>query len=307
MRNIFIFIALAVFWSSCSSDFFNQVVEIDPPEYQKQLVVYAFNGSLDSNFRAQVTRSVGLLEVIDDTAFYVKKASVELYEDGQLKAKALESTINPKGWYETMTDPGLYQPGKTYELKVTHPDYPIVTARQTMPYPVMVDSVRLRQNGGVSPDGISLFAIDVFLKDRPNEKNYYAIEVNSLYYYTLPRYDNTGMIIGYDTIFNQQRVYPYGVDDPNVELTDRQILISDQFFDGQAYKFSFKSDYFQSETIYDVHVRAVTEDYYLYAISQQRQLDSEDFPLSEPVIVHGNLTNGIGDFCLYSEQQFAIK
>jgi hypothetical protein len=57
---------------------------------------------------------------------------------------------------------------------------------------------------------------------------------------------------------------------------------------------------------YNVRVRAITEDQYLYAVSLQRQLDAEDFPLSEPVVVHNNVKNGIGVFCLYNEQLFTI-
>lgn len=308
MRNIFIFISLSFFFASCSGDFFDQVVDIDPPEYQKQLVVYAFNGNLDSNFRAQVTRNVGLLDIVDDTAFYVKNALVELYEDGQLKLSAPQSTLNPRGWYEIMTGPGLYQVGKTYELRVSLPGLPTASATQIMPSPVTVDSVRLREKAGLSPDGTELYSIDVFLKDKAGEKNYYGIKVSNNYFYVLPIYDNNGNVIGYDTLDSyEQRVFPYASDDPNAEIGDDMMVVSDQFFDGQAYKFSFKSDYYQQSATYKVRVRALTETQYLYAVSRQRQLDAEDFPLAEPVVVHENMTNGIGVFCLFNEQTFTLK
>jgi hypothetical protein len=308
MRNIFIFTFLSFFFASCNGDFFDQVVDIDPPEYQKQLVVYAFNGNLDSNFRAQVTRNVGLLDAVGDTAFFVRNAVVELYEDGQLKLSAPQSTFNARGWYETMTGPGLYQAGKSYELRVLHPDFPTATATQIMPNPVIVDSVRLREKAGLSPDGTELYAIDVFLKDKAGEKNYYGIKVTNIGFYVMPIYDLNGMVIGYDTVqIPEQRVFPYASDDPNAEIGDDMMVVSDLFFDGQAYKFSFKSDYYQYSATYKVRVRALTETQYLYAVSRQRQLDAEDFPLAEPVVVHENMKNGIGVFCLFNEQVFTLK
>ncbi|MEI6411196.1 MAG: DUF4249 domain-containing protein [Bacteroidota bacterium] len=307
MRNIFIFIFLSLFFASCSSGFFDQVVNIDPPEYQKQLVVYGFSGTLDSNFRAQVSRNVGLLDNVKDSAFYVKNAKVELYEDSQLKLSAPQSSLKQNGWYETFTGPGIYKAGKTYELRVSHPELPTATAQQIMPNPVSVDSVRIREKAGIDNDGTALYSIDVFLHDKPGEKNYYGIKVTTTDFYTSPIFDQNGILIGYDTIqIGEQRVFPYASDDPNAELGDDMLVVSDQFFDGQAYKFSFKSDYYNQSATYNVRVRAITEDQYLYAVSLQRQLDAEDFPLSEPVVVHNNVKNGIGVFCLYNEQLFTI-
>ncbi len=310
LRKLSFFAFVIFLCQSCSSDFFEQVVNIDPPVYEKSLVVHATCSSLDTAFRVRVTRNFGLLDVVEDSAFFVKNAVVQLYKEGQLVATAPESTIRPDGWYEIPIASNIYEVGKTYELKVSHPDFPGIQATQTMPALVAVDSVRFRKNGGISPDGSELFAIDAFIQDKAGETNYYGVYVTELYINVIPIFDENNNFIGLDTIEDDEyKIYPETSDDPNAQVALDMLVLTDQFFDGQAYKISYKSYSYNSNDAarYKVYVRALTKDYYLYLLSEARKGEAEDLPLAEPVTVHTNLSNGIGIFGMYSEKVVLIK
>jgi len=310
LRKLSFFAFVIFLCQSCSSDFFEQVVNIDPPVYEKSLVVHATCSSLDTAFRVRVTRNFGLLDVVEDSAFFVKNAVVQLYKEGQLVATAPESTIRPDGWYEIPLASNVYESGKSYELKVSHPDFPNISGTQTMPALIAVDSVRYRKNGGISPDGSELFAIDAFIKDEAGVRNYYGVYVTTLYFNIIPVFDDFGNFIRVDTIKDDEyRVYPETSDDPNAQVAEDMLVLTDQFFDGQAYKISFKSYAYDPNDSrrFKVYVRGLTEDYYLYLLSEARKEEAEDLPLAEPVTVHTNLGKGIGIFGMYSEKAFLIE
>jgi hypothetical protein len=292
---------------ACSSHFFDLTLNVDPPPYIKQLVVHTFMNNGDTALVCQVTRNTGLLTSATDQDLYITDATVQLLEDGKLKATLQPVTgQNSLSLYSTPAGNGFFQSGKTYELKVQHADFPNVSAMQTMPSPCTVDSVRFRKDGGISTDGEHLFALDAYLKDAPGVKNYYSIAAKAYYDQVYPKYDQNGNVIGYDTFtYDAGRIFPE-TDDPNVTLAGSQIVVTDQFFDGKSYKLSFKS-YQNSYTKFRVYVHSITQDYYLYLLSAQQKSDAADSPISEPVTVYTNLNGGIGIFGMYWVQEFKIN
>lgn len=308
MRNILFFLLISAGLSSCSEDFLSQTLEIDPPEYDKQLVVHGFGNNLDSFFRVSVTRNFGILENVPDTAWAIRNATVEVLEDGQVKASlAMAPAPQRPEVYEALVLPGFFQPGKSYQLRVSHPDFETVTSSQVMPQPVQVDSVRFRQKAGIDTDGSKLSAVDVFLKDAPGVDNYYEVRVLIRYPQLEFSYDSLGQVV-IDTIGYQE--YPIdlvGSDDPNAVLTFGDgLAITDRFFDGQSYRFVARMYETGGYTL-RVYVRTVTREYYSWALSAEQKYNSEDFPFAEPITTYSNLENGIGAFGLWQEQLFEVK
>jgi len=302
MRNLLFLCILTFGITSCSEGFFDQTIDIDPPAYEKQLVLHTLASNRDSVFRVPLTRNFGILDQTVDSSWAVKNALVQVYEDGNLKR-----TLQPEGeqWYATPLTPGFFQPGKNYELRVSHPDYPAVTARQVMPGPFQIDSAAYRENAGIASDGSKLSAFDVYLKDQAGVKNYYVITVDGVSPELYPIFDDLGNLLGYDTTgFYINSIYPETAEDPNVRpASGRAFAVSDQFFDGQAYKLSFRTYYlYGGNESYRIHVWSVTEDYFLYLVSAQRKYDAGDLPLTEPVTVHHNVAAGIGIFGLGWEE-----
>ncbi len=302
-KLLFLFI-IACGLTSCSEDFFDQTIDIDPPAYDKQLVAHALASNLDSVFTLPLTRNFGILEQTPDSGWAVNNALVQIYEDGQLKLVA-PPALNGGQWYSVPLPPGFFQSGKSYELRASHPDFTTISARQIMPSPFQIDSAAYRENAGISGDGTKLSAVDVYLKDQAGVKNFYVITVDGLSPELTPYFDQLGNFLGYDTTgFYFNSIYPETAEDPNVRLAaGRAFAVSDQFFDGQAYKLSFRTYYqYGGYSQYRAHVWSVTEDYFLYVVSAQRKYDAGDLPLTEPVTVHHNVEQGLGIFGLGWEE-----
>lgn len=309
MRHIFILL-LPLLFASCSEDFFSQTVKVDPPPYDKALVVHEFIGNYDSLLIIEVTRNYGILETVSDTSWGVRNATVQWLVDGQLALTPVTRGGDESFVYVADVPPGHFQPGKRYEIRVQHPDFPTISAEQVMPNPPVVDSVRYRENGGLNQFGERLSSVEAYLQDPGGERNYYELQVRAEYYQLFEVYDNQGNIIRIDTILSWTSVqYPDEPEDPNVAYgINGAVLVSDQFFDGQKYKFSFRTYQYDSDLRrYQVSVRAVTEEYYLYSRSEYRRRDSEENPLAEPVTVFYNMNGGLGIFGLYNERLFRTQ
>ena len=299
---------LLVFLSSIAlvscTDFFSQTIEIDPPPYTKQLSFHVNLTDQDSGVRVVLTRNFGILETVPNyNDFYVKSGSAELYKDGQkwltLTPLSVDSSFVLEGKL-----PEMLKSGSTYEIRAEHPDYSVVSAIQRMPEDFTVDSARIKRSAITGQFGDKFDLLDVFLQDQPGVRNYYEVVISTLYYDT--SYDpSTG---NYDTIrVFEYALYPEDFSDPNVVYGVKGSgLISDQFFDGQAYKFQAKI-YAGSGSLLTVRVRNVTEEYYKWSRSYQAKYESEDNPLVEPVSVFNNLTNGLGIFSVGREKIFMVQ
>jgi Domain of unknown function (DUF4249) len=312
-KSIIFVLLSSLFYTACNEDSFSQIVPIDPPEFEKQMTLHLFLTDKDSLSTAQLGRNFGILETVPNDKWFLSGGSIEIFENNQSVLKYTED--NNQGFisYNSLVQNGLFQAGKTYELRVKHPDFTNVTATQVMPSAVEIDSVRFRANAGISndPDGTRLEAIDVFLKDKKDEKNYYELSVLALYPQVSTRLDTINGIETYvtDTIgYYEYAAYPENSEDPNVVLGfGNTVLVSDRVFDGENYKFSFRKYMSSDFKKFTVLVRQITEDNYLYSISAKRKSDAEDNPLSEPVNSYSNLKGGIGIFALRSEQVFRIE
>ncbi|MEO6760529.1 MAG: hypothetical protein ABIO24_13805, partial [Saprospiraceae bacterium] len=62
MRSYLFLSFIAISLASCSDDFFDQTIEIDPPPYSKQLVAHALASNRDSSFSLPLSRNFGILE-----------------------------------------------------------------------------------------------------------------------------------------------------------------------------------------------------------------------------------------------------
>lgn len=304
MKNI-AFLLLLASWAltSCES-FFSQTVEIDPPPYDKQLVYHLNLTDQDSTFRFVLSRNFGILETVrfyDD--YFVKGGTAELYKDGQ-KWLTFTPLSTDSSFVFTGVFPEPLQSGSTYEMRIKHPDFPPTTATQTMPNPLQVDSVRIKKNAVLNGSGDKLDLIDVFLRDESGVPNFYAVVIYAKY----PEIEFDPITGNIDTVGYFE--YPKYVDDyadPNVvEGFQGAGLISDQFFDGQAYKFQARVYSNYNET-FRVEVLHITPDYYQWSRSYTQKLDADENPLVEPISIFTNITDGLGIFSLARSEIFLLQ
>jgi hypothetical protein len=303
--------------AACSDDFFSQTVDIDPPAYDKQLVVHEFVADTDISLRVELTRNFGILEDVPSEAWPVPGAVVRWYDNGEL---ALTLTPLPDSpFVYTAALPQALQAGHTYELRAEHADYPAIRAVQTLPAAPAVDSVVFRATAGIDDDGEELQSVDVYLRDPGGQVDYYELRVAAwqlvIEYETDPFgnwiLDSLGLPIA-DTIgFDYRALDPDQAEDPNArEGIGEGLFVSDRHFDGQPYKFAFRM-HKEFDPLgpprYRVTVRAVTEAYYQYALSRRRAERADDNPLAEPVTVFDNIEGGIGLFGLFAQRVYEIE
>ncbi len=305
MKNILFILTLFSLGLVSCEDFFSQTVEIDPPPYTKQLSFHVNLTDQDSIVYVTLTRNFGILETVPDyNDYYVKGGTVELYKDGT-KWLTLGSLPGDSTYIMAGMLPEPLQSGSTYEIRAEHPDFPKVSSVQVMPGDFTVDSARIKLDAISGQFGDRFDLVEVFLKDPPGVRNYYEITLKSVYYYVVQ-----DPITGEpDTLGLQEDTrYVDEYPDPNIQQgVQSGGLLSDQFFDGQTYKFQAKLYSGSSYGELYVHVRNITEDYYRWSRSYQAKFDSEDNPLVEPVSVFNNLVDGLGIFSVAREKVFKAK
>lgn len=299
MKNILIILCLSsIALTSCES-FFSQTVEIDPPAYDKQLSLHLSLTDRDSTVGLLLSRNYGILEYVNNVEdYYVKGGAVQILKNGQ-PWMALQPSGNDSSYYFTGNLPEPFQIGQTYELRATHPDFPEVKATQVVPGDFQADSARIKRQAVSGPFGDVYDLVEVYLKDPAGVKNYYEISLYGIYYQIVQN-PNTNE---FDTLgVSYFPVYAEQFSDPAVqEGFEGGALFSDQFFDGQTYKFQAQV-YFNGNAPYLIRIKNITEDYYKWSRSYLDKRNSEENFLAEPVSVFHNLENGLGIFTIAKER-----
>ena len=293
----------ALTFTACSDDFFSQTIEIDPPPYTKQMSFHLNLSDQDTSISVLLTRNYGILETVPNQEdYFLSGGSMALYKDGQPWLTLTPDSPTSSFLFNGKL-PEPLQTGSAYEIRAEHPDYPAVSATQRMPAGFQVDSARVKRNTSSGQFGDKFDLVEVFLKDQPGVRNFYEVTLEGVFFYE--QYDpNTGEV---DTIYQRYSVYPESFPDPNiVGGVNSSGLISDQFFDGQSYKFQAQV-YASSGTKLLVRVRHITEEYYRWSRSYQEKIDTDGNPLVEPVSVFTNLKDGLGIFAVAREQVFEVE
>ncbi len=311
MRTILPLLFSAFLFASCE-DIFSTVVKIDPPEYEPQLVFHLLMTDQDSSVRLILTRNFGILEPVrDEQKWYVSGATAEWWQNGQ-KVLTLNALSGDSGFVYIGQLPQPVQPGAQYEVRVQHPDYPSVRAVQVMPARFDADSARVR-NLGNSGQFSDQFQVDFTIRDQPGEANYYEVNVFSQQYTLDCMFDPSTGIFACDTIGTEEYSVYFDefLDRNTVTGSGNTALISDQLFDGQAYKFQAKfspSYYSSNDTMpYIVRIRNVTKEYYQWSRSYYQRYENEYEIFAEPTTVFGNIENGLGIFGLATQKLYRAK
>ena len=312
-----IFSLFAIFLASCNLE---TQIDLPTPDHTPLLAVSCFVDAGDTLMLAKVNRTFGLFEeTSSEDEELVSGATVELYENGNLlyTLASLPLTGSFNYNYGNPTVNAFTEYGKTYELRVSHPDFEDVKATQTLPQPVPLTDTEYRETDSTlsGTEG----QLKLTFNDPAGEKNYYELyAARSILFSCL---DEDGEeIYGFE---DNSGIYfeTEGPDNPNAEynFNYNSILIKDDAFDGQTY--TFNADFYEdeffiedpscAETIFEqskiqVYWRTVTEEYYRYTTSLRQNQEAVDNPFAEPVSVFSNFENGVGAFCMRSELVYEI-
>ena len=232
-----------------------------------------------------------------DSLISLRGATVEWRENGQSKYVFTLDSIHGETFqgfngpefrfYGAALQKQFITAGNSYEIRVFHPDYPVVTTKQVAPQIVKIDSAKVRVDtsgtGGFG-NGTTTFSLNF---TDPTGENFYEIEVlNEL---------------------GQQNYYGIYSDDPNVEagLGYEKLLISDRYFAGNKYTLRIKTDDTFSQ-VWRVRLRSVTKEYFAFARAVAASGDTQDNPFASPVQVPSNVENGQGVFGLQAVSEVVL-
>ncbi len=294
MRYIVWIFSLIIF-SSCE-DFFRTTVKVDPPPYVKGMVVNLYIDDVDTLLKASVSHNVGSLDPVKEISqLLLPDATVEILDEQENLVLTMD-TVMPQGGENMINficrlDTAFGGTGRRFTLQVTHPEYGVATAVQTMPRKPVISHPVYKAQAGYNDysGGYGLLSFDI--QDIAGEENFYQISA----FYLDP--DNGQPY--YLTLESDNPLFDHAL--------DWSILMQDKTFDGESYPVQLKvygpyvdeNDTPVEDAKVFVDIRSVTKDYYLYALSLERADEAEDIGLFvEPVQVYDNVTNGFGIFAL---------
>ncbi len=216
--------------------------------------------------------------ILDNSEFkIITGASVVFYEDG-IEVGTLSET-----------EPGKYisqgfipSAGKSQSIKIIKGNDSI-TAQSIIPHKVpfeFIDTVRIKT------EYYEYLRFRIKVNDPPSNENYYMIG-----------FDLKQPVE--DTVHHPYLLY-FSTEEPFVEAyNDNYGLISDILFRGKSQIMSFDLDLYQfsnDTNLLYINFYSISKDMFLYLVSLDAQMQSNDSPFSEPVMIYNNIENGYGVF-----------
>lgn len=304
MKNIKLFLLLfiSLAYGSCQNGL---VLEIDIPEHEPALVPYCFINAEDSIIKVFVQQSQGILD--SSQLRFIDNATVELYKNGVLWQNLTTKITNPATgelYYQAVLNQSIAASegyGDSYELRVSAPNFETVTATQTLPAPKLVTEIQHLRRAANSIDQV-VDNTRVTIEDTPNEENYYRIILDV---------HEIGTAADGDTVY-EARAFG-GETLSNTESISNGFLgvvITDKLFDGLRFTADVGSSPWGSSysnekpnnsfgTI-EVTLLTITRAEYLYQKSLYAYSRALGNPFSEPTLIYGNFSGGLGIFSMMS-------
>ncbi len=267
-------LASLMLFTTCKSDFFEQVVDIEIPEHNPLLTVSSYLVSGDSVVSVYVSYSLGIL----DTAKRVnlKNAKVLLLKNTVPLAQIPYST---KQFYSIKLPKTKPIDKGEYELYVSAPGYQQVSSKQIMPEAAPILNSKFEKKAAINRDGEKVDLLTIDFEDLPGVKNYYAVQAQLQ--------------------ISPTEKFPLQLDaiDPISEKLDRHVLLKDDSFDGKKYSWRLGSRIEAPKGAkLIIQLQTITKDKYLFLKSIHLNEAADDNPFAEPVLIHSNIYNGFGIF-----------
>lgn len=309
---IFLSIIAVLFLNACTEDTFSTVTTIKVEEEDQKIVANCIFKT-DSIFKVQVSKASSIYENTYGSMpnEYLNDAIVQLFANGELLENL--QRVNLQGTYLSTATP---QPNTAYTLKISSPNLPSVEATATMPNPVKIDTVVIK-NTNIQENAIKA-KLGISFTDPANVTNYYSISCAYIDTAHSPYGDNFGL---YENSY-------FGTTDPAIlaENTDSQaqdpfedIGNQDndpiQYFEGGVVYFTdalFENKQKEIElykhlnlyngdtSLHNIVVTnvlyTVSPELYLHQRSLKLYYQTSDNPFAEPVQVYSNIKNGYGIF-----------
>ena len=291
MKKLFFLLSVSLIYISCE-----KVIPFEGDVNTPKLVINSVFES-DSTFKVHVSSS---RSVIDTSSFENIDDAVVTIKDGNGNViEVLNHVVN--GFYKGQVLP---EENTTYILEVNHPNYANITASDSLPSPIIINSVDTSTI--LDPINGNRLRISMNFDDPENNQNYYLLETYSVNEYLI--------VENLDTI-----EYELDTTKQFMVLTDEvfqnggspwrdQGLFNDLLFNGQNKTLEIEipnENWSGSEDGYDwsyktltlrLYLHNITISYYYYRTSLELFQNTSGNPFAQPVQVYSNIENGFGVF-----------
>jgi len=272
MKNKRYFLPFLFLWMACETE-----VTVTPPDYDSKLVV---NGLLSNDEPIQVAVSYSVVALSTLQPGYLQDAVVEIWEDSISIGIGVYDVFDKSYQW-----PNFPQAGKTYRVRVEHPDYPIVDETLTMPSSNAFGGLTYIDSVGLDTSGQALSALLLRINDPASESNYYR--VNYGYYNQI-----TASFLPFT--FNTSD--PVLLNPSTEKEDDGSYLFDDALFNGssQDIRIEFSRGVATGTPQFMVVGESLSNDFFRYQISLQRYADAASPFENEPVFIFSNIEGGLG-------------
>ena len=280
--------------TSCE-DFFETTLELDPPPFEKTLVIDCVAHAGLDTLELRISRNAGILENIEVEELGITDAEVVFSVNGnKISAQYFQDEFQ----YQNRNNfrAVLSSPLKTDDvvlIEVNHKDFEKATSLiRILPHTEIFSAV-FTEDGGLDREGEEKSKVTVKLKDQPG-KNFYAVQ-----------------ILAPDWNDSLSATYVSSLDPAVFEsYQDDIVLLTDDGYDGKEKTIDFQIYRFQKESV-EGRIKLVwyniSEDFYKYSRSLLAHKNTADNPFGTPVPVTTNIEGGTGIFAIHSQQIEDIK
>ena len=291
MKRLLFLLSISLAYISCE-----KVIPFDGDVNTPKLVINSVFES-DSTFKVHVSSS---RSVIDTASFKNIDDAIVTIKDGN---ENIIETLNhvENGFYKGQTFP---QENQTYILEINHTNYDNITASDSLPSPITINSVDTSTM--VDPINGNRLQISMNFDDPENTQNYYLIETYSVNEYLVIKNSDT---TEYELDTTKQfMVLTDEVFQNGGSPWREQGLFNDLLFNGQnkTLELEIPNDSWSgSEDGYDwsyktltlrLYLHNITLSYYYYRTSLELFQNASGNPFAQPVQVFSNVENGFGVF-----------
>ena len=293
MRYVFVILVMAFILSSCERE-----THVAIPPQAPQLVVESQQGQNISP-EAWISRTRSATDPLPQAGqpnpYIVKNAIVCLFENDVFR-----DTLRYDTTERYRSTSATIQPGKTYRIQMSAPNFPSAEAVSFTPTLVPINNLTLTHNARINLEGNIQDQLTMSFNDNASTEDYYLVRISNA---------NGDFLVCVNTndkdvekLVNEDPFYP---DDC---LQGDRLLLSDVNFNGSLKTIIFfvDSSYLDPVNVSGTIKRAkvellhINKDYYNYIKSLNTYENSMDNPFAEPLNLYTNVKNGYGLFTTYA-------
>jgi hypothetical protein len=273
--------------SSCSEDFFETVIDADPPPFTPKVVAHAYIGNLQDTIPLLTLTKNREIFNANDQHSVIEDAAISIFKNDQ------QSGIFrfENGVYVADPVDIFDEVGAEYKIMINAPGFPVAEARQTKPSPVFIDTAFFVPNIAINEDGQRFDGYRISITDPPGSENYYMLTCSK---------------------FTSDSTFLWSISlnslDPLLSPADGgTLLFSDDSFDGKSREFDiYSSDFSSTGGSLRFDLWHISRELFQYQLSIYQYLNNDFDFFNEPVVIFSNIDQGLGIFSISTVNSWYI-